>query len=123
MAEDADADVGDGRTFSMRQMVLMLTAATALSGGGAAFTVTASDTIQNNRIETVEDQVTAVQIETKKTTREVVIVQEQVKALEKRVDKADESAEKRTDDLKADIKKDISDLRGLIIRSIENDHR
>ncbi len=92
------------RTFTMRQMISLLGAVTVMSGGGAALTVSASDAVQDAKIENLEDHLARVVDETKETTKAVVEVSAKVEAVGARVD---------------DIKGDIGELRGLIIRSLQ----
>ncbi len=78
----AGKDAGDGTTFSMRQMVMMLTAAIALSGGGAVGLVSASDAVQNEKIQRVEEAVKNLRSDLTETRDAVIVMVPQIENIE-----------------------------------------
>jgi hypothetical protein len=97
---------GIHRSFTLKQVMMLLGSVTVMSGGGAALTVSASDQVQDNRIAHLESQLDDVVKESKETTAQVLVVQSQVEAVGDRVD---------------DVKSDIGELRVLIIQSLQRD--
>lgn len=78
-------NVGDGTTFSMKQMVMILSAGIALSGGGAAWTVSASDAVQDEKIERVQEAVKELRKDLKETRDTVLVMGPQVEGIEEDV--------------------------------------
>jgi len=104
-------NVGDGTTFSMRQMIAMLSAATVLSGGGAAITVSANDAEQNEKIAVQDTRLVTVELsvtELKKTQTEVrdivITMKPQVDSIKKDVDLIREDMKKVLEGLAQDRK-------------------
>ena len=95
-------------TFTIKQLLSLISGITVLSGGGAAVTVKASDQLQDSKIAKLEAEQSKVAEKLDKTTREVTEVSVKVTGVEKQVDQR-----------VGEVRDDIKDLRDLIIRSIE----
>lgn len=98
-------------SLTMRQLVSLIGAVTALSGTGAAVTVKANDAAQDEKIARVEVEQSKVSKKLDEASRELAEVSTKVENVEKKVDKSE-----------ARIRDDVKELREIIIRSLEN-HR
>lgn len=77
-----NADVGDGTSFSTKQMVTLLSTAIALSGGGAWWTASASDAVQDEQIEQIDEAVKDLREDLTETRDAVIVMGPQVEAIE-----------------------------------------
>jgi|TARA_Y100000296_G_C5119328_1_gene229515 hypothetical protein len=90
--------------FTLKQVLCIVTVAIAASGGGAAYTVSASDAVQDSRIEAVEKAVDRLKVETSETHDSVLVVGAQTEHIAEDV---------------AELKDDTKDIQRLLNRLIE----